>query len=681
MAVQTLGHVARLGHYRLLEQIGSGGMGVVYRAWDEHLDRDVAVKVLSPHLLVDENVRKRFRKEARSLSKVNHPNIATIHDFATQDDLDYLVMEFVPGKTLRDRISDGPVPETEVTNLASQLAHGLAAAHERGLVHRDLKPENIRLTLDGRLKILDFGLAKLVRQRTDLLTTEANITAVVGTLPYMAPEQLVGGTVEARSDLFSFGVVLYEMATGQRPFVEADPSRLIAAILHKSPVPASGLNPNVSAATDRVISKCLEKNPANRYQSAQELAADLSGMTPGSTVSHPTRLFWRLSRWPVRNTALVLGLAVLLAATGLLLRSRTTHALSGADTLVIAEFVNSTSDPVFDDALSQALAVELEQSPFLKILPPAKMRETLILMGRSPDASITPEIGREVCQRADGTAVLWGSIASLGSHYVIELTAAECSTGSDLAVEQIEAPNKEAVLNSLARAASDLRRKLGESFSSVERFDKPLEQATTPSLDALKAYSLGRKTEYQKGTSAAIPLFKRAIELDPKFAVAYAALGIGYSNLGEPGLANQNFRRAYDLRNRVSEREKLRISAYYHSYCTGDLLKGNEIYEQWAQTYPRDGVPFGNMGVTNFYMGKYEKAIADTLEHLRLEPDDVMGYGNLVVQYTALNRLGEAKSAYQDAMERKLEEAGLHANRYGVAFLEGDEAEMERQIR
>lgn len=317
---------------------------------------------------------------------------------ANPDSLDYLVMECVPGKTLRERISDGPLPETEMISLATQLADGLAAAHERGLVHRDLKPENVRLTLDGRPKILDFGLAKLIRQRSDLLTTDANTTAVAGTLPYMAPEQLGGGAAEERSDLFSFGVVLYEMATGQHPFAEADASRLLAAILHKSPAPASGLNPTLSAATDRVISKCLEKDPAKRYQSAEELAADLR-RTSGSSVLQPRCLFPLRSGWSVRKSAVVLGLTVLLAATGLLFRSRSAHSLSGADTLVIAEFVNSTPDPVFEDALNQALTVELEQSPFLTILPLAKVRETLPLMGRSPDASITPEIGREVCQR------------------------------------------------------------------------------------------------------------------------------------------------------------------------------------------------------------------------------------------------------------------------------------------
>jgi tetratricopeptide (TPR) repeat protein len=347
---------------------------------------------------------------------------------------------------------------------------------------------------------------------------------------------------------------------------------------------------------------------------------------------------------------------------------------------VLADFVNSTPDPVFDDALNQALTVELEQSPFLKILPQTKIQDTLRLMGRSPDESLTPEVGREVCQRAAAKAVLWGSIATLGTQYVIGLTAAECSTGNHLASEQIQSANKEAVLKALSDATSRLRSKLGESLTSVQKFDAPLEQATTPSLEALKAYSSGRKAEYQKGSSAAIPSFKRAIELDPNFAVAYAALGISYSNLGELSLANENLQRAYELSNRVSEREKLRISAYYYSYLAGDLVKGNEIYELWAQAYPRDGVPLGNLGGNYSYMGQYEKAVSQTLEHLRIDPDDAIGYSNLIVQYAALNRFDEGKAVYQQAMARKLEDSALHANLYGIAFLQEDVAEMERQI-
>lgn len=670
----------KLGHYRVEEEIGAGGMGIVYRAHDEHLDREVAIKVLPCGTLGDERVRKRFRKEARSLSKINHPSIATVHDFDSEGSIDYLVMEFVPGKTLRDRVSEGPLTTPEIIRLATQLAKGLTAAHDRGIVHRDLKPENLRLTLEGRLKILDFGLAELIRPLTDRTTTDSNLSAMAGTLPYMAPEQVLGSHVDQRADLFSYGVVLYEMATGEHPFSEVDFCHVTAAILHRSPVPPSARNPQVSAGLERIIFKCLEKAPQNRYQSGKELLLDLRHLT---LASHTRQAAWsaRIRHAPARKAAaLIILLGVLLFVADQLLRTERVHALSGSDTVVLGNFVNSTPDPVFNDALNQGLTIELEQSPFLRILPQAKVEETLRLMGRPPDQALTPEISREVCQRTAAKAVLWGSIAPLGSQYVIGLTAEDCSTSNRLVSEQIQSANKEGVLRALGKAASGLRIKLGESLASVQKFDIPLDQATTTSLEALKAYSLARKIQYEQGSPASIPFFKQAIELDPNFAVAYTALGISYSNIGDSALANQNFQRGYDLRNRVSEREKLRISAAYHSYFEGDLMKGSEAYELWARAYPRDAVPLGNLGAINLYLGNYEKALLQTLEHLRLEPDNAIAYSNLLVAYAALNRLQEAKGAYQQAMARKIDDLGLHGNLYGIAFLQQDVVEMQRQL-
>jgi eukaryotic-like serine/threonine-protein kinase len=558
--MQTLDYVAeaghRLGHYRILEQIGAGGMGVVYRTHDEHLDREVAIKVLPPGTVKDETARKRFRSEAHALSKLNHPNIATVHDFDSQGEVDYLVMEYLPGETLRDRISAGALPEDEIIRLSIQLAKGLTAVHHHRVVHCDLKPENVRLMPDGRVKILDFGLSKLIRNPLDPSITASTTLSIAGTLPYMSPELVSGGQVDERVDMFSLGVVLYEMATAQRPFSGIESCNVIAAILQKEPIPPRSLNPKVSPGLEQIILRCLEKKPADRYQSAKQVMTGLrrAAMARNTALDPLAARLRRLSRTKIGAFALILGFLVLAAA--IVVRSRSAYALSASDSIVLSNFVNSTWDPVFDEALNQALTVELEQSPYLNIVSQTRVRETLRLMGRSQDEVLTPELGRELCERVSAKAVLWGSISTLGKHYVIGLNAVECGSGNYLATEQIQSADKEDVLKALGRAATRLRSRLGESLSSVQRFDAPLDQATTPSLDALKAYSLGRKAEYREGSMASIPFFRRAVELDPNFAVAYAALGIAYSNLGEPGLANTNLQRAYELRDRVSERER-----------------------------------------------------------------------------------------------------------------------------
>src|SRR5262245_21861553 len=722
-----------LAHYTILRKIGAGGMGVVYLAQDAKLDRKVALKLLPADLSSNEERMRRFVQEAKAASALNHPHIITIYEIGETDSRHFIVTEFIDGETLRQRVKHQHIRLNDILEIAIQAAAALSAAHAAGIIHRDIKPENIMLRRDGYIKVLDFGLAKLTQPEGSTTDTEAPTKAlvdtgagtVVGTANYMSPEQAKGKRVDGRTDVWALGAVIYEMVTGHVPFAAETPSEVIGLILNREPLPLGRYDREVPAALEPIVSKALTKDREERYQTAKDLLVDLrrfkrhieveseiertvSPEFRTSATAHTGAQAATASQEPIAATAssevkprassaeyIVSGIkqhkkgvavtcavvfALLLALGGYFVFARRTAALTDKDTILIADFVNTTGDPVFDGTLKQGLAVQLGQSPFLNLFSDTRVRQTLRLMGHSPDDRVTAEIGREMCQRQGLKALITGSTATLGSHYVLTLEAINSQSGEVLAREQSEAESKEQVLKTLSEAAISLREKLGESLSSLQRFDATLE-VTTSSLEALKACTLASDEANRGKWLEAMDHFKHAFELDPNFASAYSGLSVCYANTGQPKLAAEYISKAYALRDRVSEAERFRISAFDHFYGTGELDKYIEVLNLYKQTYPRDDRPYVNLSVAYDRIGQWEKSAQEAGEAIRMNPNAAAAHGNLARAFMRLHRYDESLAVLDRAFKQyKLDSEHLRTWAYNVAFIRGDAATMKQEV-
>ena len=725
---------SNLSHYRIISKLGAGGMGEVYLAQDTKLDRKVALKVLPAALSSDQDRMRRFTQEAKAAASLNHPNIAHIYEIGESEGVPFIAMEFIDGHTLRKEIHREKTPWHKLLRYLQHTAEGLAKAHAAGLVHRDLKPDNIMITRDGHAKILDFGLVKLVEPKQSSLSTVPGESeddtvllahhsvsgTILGTVGYMAPEQAQGKTneIDHRSDIFSFGCILFEAVTEHRAFKGQDRIDTLNRIIREQPPAITDFLPDAPNHLQRIIRRCLAKDPDDRYQTIKDVAIDLrelrheldgmrihTTMGPSSEVtlgagaqtkiadaetsagaSSPSThlsaeyIVDQIGRH--KTGVAIIALAVVLAAATLIFVSafRRHPTLTDKDTVLLADFTNPTGDSVFDGTLKQALAVQLGQSPFLNIFSEDRVRGALRMMGRSPDERVTREVAREVCQRQGLKVLLVGSIASLGNHYVITIEAINAQTGDTVANEQAEAENKEQVLRSLGEAAIKLREVLGESLQSIQKFDAPIEQATTPSLDALKAFSLGVEQQLKGKFLEAIPFFKRATEIDPNFALAYARMSSMYYNSGLFDLAADASQKAYDLRDRVSERERFFISTGYYDNVTGELEKYLETLELWKHTYSNHAAPPNNLALKYNDLGQFAKAEHEAREAIRLNPNSASGYSQLALACVGLNRLDEAKQVIRQALDQKLETAVMHRTLYRIAFVQGDVTTMQQQI-
>ena len=684
-----------ISHYRLLDRLGDGGMGVVYRAQDLRLGREVAIKLLKKDVSTTPDWRARFEREARLASSLQHPHICTIHELGDQDGQPFIAMERLEGRTVRQLIEAGPIPIPRVLDLARQIADALDAAHRRGIIHRDIKPANLFVTYGNHLKVLDFGLAKTTSADSATATAiphtpssptvavkgTPDLTATgvaIGTAAYMSPEQAHGQPLDARSDLFSLGAVVYEMATGRRAFGGDDLALIAMRIVNGILVSPRTVNPDIPEDVEAIILKLMATDPNDRYQTAAQLLADVraallrfdpDASSIGSAQALPASGSRRSRiKWTIAASLAVVLLGGVAAYTWLTPRGA---ALTDRDSILIGAFENTTGDADFDQTLGTALSAQLNQSPFLDIVSDQRVRETLRSMGRPADDRLTSAVAREVCQRLGLKAMLDGSIAPLGTSYVLNLNATDCQTGEPLAREQAEAA-KERVFSELGSMSSRMRRRLGESLPSIQRFDVPIEQATTPSLPALKAYALGLEERRRGRELESVAFFNQAIELDKEFAAAYATLSTVFGSIGELRRSEEYARLAFGLQKRVSERERLFINYQYHDRVTGNQDKAASTLELWKTAYPRESRPSNALALIHHRMGRYDRAEEEAREALRRSPGHPFPLSNLAITYRSMGRYADAKKIGEEAVKLGVETTPTRRLLYQIGVITGD---------
>ena len=730
----SLAPKTRIDRYEIRSLLGKGGMGEVYLAEDTSLRRLVALKLLPTAAAANKDRMRRFVQEAKAAAALSHPHIAQIFEIGEHDGTHFITMEFVDGVTLRAKIHSEHTELRKLLKYLEQVAEGLAKAHAAGIVHRDLKPDNIMITRDGYAKILDFGLAKLIEPQrplglalseagTAIMAQQSVAGMVMGTVGYMSPEQAQGKVkeIDQRSDIFSFGCILFEAVTGQKAFAGNDILDSLHKIVHAPTPQIKETNANAPNELQRIVRRCLAKDPDERYQTIKDVALELkevrqgmagaaeldttgtAGVSPAfvpvppsgtdtsvrqtieQSAASTSSVEYLVSQIKSHKRSAAITLAALVIAGAALayfsyFKHKRAPALTQQDTILLADFVNTTGDAVLDGTLKTALAVQLEQSPYLNLLSDERVREMLRYMERSPDERVTKEIAREICERQGLKALLAGSVSNLGSHYVISLEAINAHTGDVIARQQEEAESKEQVLRTLGQAATKLREKLGESLSSIQKFDAPIEQATTTSLEALKAFSLAQEASLKGNYSESVKHVNRALELDPNFLRAHQLQGMNYSFLGQSELAIQFATKAFELRDRGSEFERLHISSGYYWNITGELDKATETLEYMTQTYPRSSAAHNNLGGQYGSSGQYEKALEEYREAITLNPIAAIPYYNLAFTFNRLNRFAEAKEILNQALARKLDIPLYHRELYVIAFINGDGTEMKRHV-